>query len=252
MADSSNLRFLLAVVSKDEDFSLEDSQLWTIAEDFPGSEVSKIQNNSENITVVYNRLIERALADRFDFLVMMHSDVEIDVKGLAQHIASCSGKYDIMGLCGCEKFSISESPLNWYCASRKYPEFRWGCVSHGELGDLVSFWNSDRKDETDHSVACIDGLCIAMSRKAMETGVRFDEKLRFNCYDTQISLDAVMKHGLRLGCLVERGLRHFSVGKSITTDVFMEDELELRNHFGFGIPPNSRIERYLKTKENGK
>ena len=88
-----------------------------------------------------------------------------------------------------------------------------------------------------------------MTKKAMQSGLRFDERLRFNCYDTQISLDAVMNYKLRVGCLVEPSLKHFSVGRSILTDDFLVDEKVLRDRFGLGIPPNSKIEEFLKRTE---
>ena len=85
-----------------------------------------------------------------------------------------SGKYDLIGLCGCAKISVGQSPLNWFCGSIPYPNDRWGCVTHGELGGQVSFFSQHRPDVLDHEVACIDGLCIIFSRKAIDSGLRFD------------------------------------------------------------------------------
>ena len=244
------MKYLISIVSKDERFSISPDLLDSFSTEHKDSVVLQTSNNKENITVVNNRMIKRALDENFDFLVMMHSDVDVDLNGLISHIEECKEKYDVMGLCGCEKFSISESPLNWFCGSRKYPEYRWGCVCHGEIGNTISFFSGDRSAITDHSVACIDGLCIIMSRRAMTEGLRFDESLRFNCYDTQISLDAVMKLKLRLGCLVERELKHFSVGKSILQESFLDDELVLRKRFGFEVPKGSALEKYLTSKNS--
>lgn len=57
-------------------------------------------------------------------------------------------------------------------------------------------------DVLDHEVSCIDGLCIVFTKKAVESGLRFDEQFKFNCYDTQISFEAVMSKHLRVGVLV--------------------------------------------------
>lgn len=234
-------RFLVAIVSKDDRFSITPEEHKAFLDSHPDSAVTTIPDNRERITVVGNRLIGDAMKNGFDYLVMMHADVHVDLCGLSDHISRCDGIYDVMGLCGCEKIVVSESPLNWFCGSRQFPEGRWGCVSHGELGDMVSYFSEDRADVTEHRVACIDGLCIVMSRKSMESGLRFDENLRFNCYDTQISFDAVMRHGLRLGCLVEKDLKHYSVGRSILKDDFLVDELVLRRRFGFDVPPQSKL-----------
>lgn len=242
---------LLLIVSKDDKFSILNDKLNKFITEHTGSSYETIANNKENVTVIYNRYIEKALQGNFDYLVVMHSDVEIDLNKLYDHIIDCSEKYDVMGLCGCEKISVSENPLNWYCGSRKFPEFRWGCVCHGELGNSVSFFSGDRKETTDHPVACIDGLCITLSKKAMASGLRFDENLRFNCYDTQISFDAILKYKLRVGCLVETELKHYSVGKSILTDTFLDDEIVLRKRFGFEVPKDSRLAQYIASKNQG-
>lgn len=239
------MKFLVSIVSKDENFSITEDNESKFISSKPGSEIIKTKNNSENITSVNNRMIEKSLSGGFDFIIMMHSDVTIDLEKLANHIEECSGKYGIMGLCGCEKISVSECPLNWFCGSRRFPDGRWGCVTHGELGDSVSFFSGKTPNVTDHPVSCIDGLCIIMSKDAIKTGIRFDENLRFNCYDTQISLDALMNYGIKVGVLVEPDLKHFSVGKSILEDSFLKDEFFLRKRFGFPIPPGSRLEEYV-------
>lgn len=243
------MKYLITITSKNDQLSIPGDQLEEFQRNHPGSEVSVQTNNTTKITVLHNRSIELALSRKFDFLVLLHADVSLNLEHLASHIEECKDKYDVMGLCGCEKISVSESPLNWYCGSRKYPEWRWGCVCHGELGNSVSFFSADRPDMGDHDVACIDGLCMIFTRKAMESGLRFDENLGFNCYDTQISFDAVMNKKLRVGCLVQRDLKHFSVGRSILTDEFLEDEMVLRRRFGFEIPLGSRLEQLAASKK---
>jgi len=242
------VKFLVSIISKDEKFAVPVLHMSDFREKHPDSAIELVKNNSEYLTVVNNRMIEKALKEGFDFLVTMHADVELDLNGLVQHIEECADKYDLMGLCGCEKISVGTSPLNWFVGSRKYPQYRWGCVCHGEIGNTVSFFSGMHPETTDHAVSCIDGLCMILSRKAMESGLRFDDKLRFNCYDTQLSLDAILKHNLRVGVLVERELRHYSIGKSIFTDAFLEDELVLRKRFGFDIPKGSKIENFLNRR----
>jgi len=223
----SNFRFV--IISKDDKFVM----------DIPSSDnikFEKIANNRENITKVYNKILdEEKQSQNSDFLIFMHSDVKVDIAHLVSHIEECKDKYDVMGLCGCAKISMSQHPLNWFCGSRPFPESRWGCVTHGELHDQTSYFSAHSPSVTDHEVACIDGLCMIFGRKAIEDDkIRFDERLRFNCYDTQISMTTVLTNRKKLGVLVEKSLYHYSVGKSILTEDFQKDEDILR--CSFGIP----------------
>ena len=126
-------------------------------------------------------------------------------------------KYDLIGLCGCDKISVSQSPLNWFCGSRPFPMNRWGCVTHGELGDQITYFSQHSPEILDHEVACIDGLCIVFTKKAVEAGLRFDENL------------------------APFELKHYSVGRSITTDQFLINEIAFRDKWHLDYPQNSRI-----------
>jgi hypothetical protein len=140
-------------------------------------------------------------------------------------LETTSGKYDLMGFCGCSKISVGQSPLNWYCGSIPFPEYRWGCVTHGEIGNQTSFFSAHHPNITDHEVSCIDGLCIIFTRKAIDSGLRFDENLSpFDFYDTDISMQAILKYNLKIGVLVRKELQHWSIGKSILTPEFIKNE----------------------------
>lgn len=242
------------IVSKDDKFSLTGeniSDLYKINKDFGDSvRFQKIANNKENLTIVYNRELRHERENKSnDFLVFLHADVVVDFSHMIKHIIECKDKYDIMGLCGCQKIITSQSPLNWFTGSMQIPQSRFGCVTHGELGNHKSFFSGDRQKITDAPVACIDGLCIIFGRKTLESNIEFDERLRFNCYDTQISFDALMNFNLKLGVIVEESLMHYSVGKSILSKDFLFDEIILRNRFKLEIPKDSPIQSILN-KEN--
>lgn len=209
-----------------------------------GIEYVEIPNNTEKITTIYNREIENS--KDLDYLILMHADVDVDLNHMIPHIKECSVKYDVMGLCGCRKLSVSQSPLNWFSGSIKYPQSRYGCVIHGEAGNRTTYYNGSQKETTDIDVACIDGLCIIFTKKAIESGLRFDELFSFDFYDTDISFSAIMKHNLRLGVIVEESLRHHSIGKSILTRDFLTHEIDFRNKWNLEIPPDSPINKILK------
>ena len=63
----------------------------------------------------------------------------------------------------------------------------------------------------------------------------------FDCYDTDISLQTVLKYKFKLGVIVEESLKHYSVGKSIMTDDFLMHEIDLRKKWQLDFPPNSKI-----------
>ncbi len=242
-------------VGKDDNFSFTNEDASKFYQDHPeytdDVQFYRIPNNSENLTKVFNNELRIERTDKInDFLVFCHADVSLDFDHLIKHMVECEKKYDIMGLCGCQKFSVSQSPLNWFTGSIPNPQHRWGCVTHGEDRNSKSFFSQDRSNVTDAPVACIDGLCIIFGRKPLETDIEFDENLRFNCYDTQISLDAILNYKLNLGVLVEESLVHYSIGRSILTKEFLTEEIELRKRFNLEIPKNSPIERLFKKNES--
>ena len=232
-------RFHFCVVSKNQQFKLTKNDIEDYAKQHLEHSITAnfVENNTENITKIFNKELKDLRfsnsSDNDYFLILMHADVFLDLSHLINHILECSEKYDVMGLCGTEVLNISKTPLNWYTGSSDVPQKRWGCVTHGELGNQTSFFSQDRIETTDHSVGCIDGLCMIFNKKAVESGLEFDERLRFNCYDTQISLDALMNKKLQLGVIVEPSLQHYSVGRAILEQDFLIDEKVLREHFNF-------------------
>lgn len=218
-------------VSKDSNFKLPSEETAEYSNENISFEY--VANNSNPLPSVYNAAIERH-KDKADYIALVHADVRFDIRKLCAHIDECASKYDVMGLCGCAKISVSQHPFNWFCGSRPYPEFRWGCVTHGELNDHRSYFSSHSPDVMDHEVACIDGLCIILSKTAIDKGLRFDESLgKYNLYDTDISFQTVMKYNMKLGVLVTMDLSHYSVGKSILTKEFAEDEARFRKKWNF-------------------
>lgn len=248
-------KILILMVSKDSNFAIDEFTIQDFYAKWPeyvgNVDIQKISNNMMPLPELYNNVLDDVKyktfvnKEEYDFVVFMHADVSLKLVDLIMHIEKCKDKYDVMGLCGCAKFSVNESPLNWFCGSRQYPESRWGCVTHGETGNQTSYFSQHSPQEMDHSVACIDGLCIIINKKAAELGLRFGNEFAFDCYDTDLSLSTVLKYKLRLGVLVEKSLHHYSIGKSILSDNFLMTELKLREKWGFGIPKGSRLENLI-------
>lgn len=98
----------------------------------------------------------------------------------------------------------------------------------------------------DHEVACIDGLCMIFTKKALSKPIFFDTKFQYDFYDTDLSFQCVLKYNLKLGVIVEKSLQHYSVGKSILTNDFLMHEVDFRKKWNLEIPPTSPINTKLK------
>lgn len=237
---AKKLKIGIGIASKDKSFR-------TSAEDFEAfnkdSTVAEIvpyfwESNKNGLPRIYNEYLNVARQKKeLDAVIFMHADVQLDMKHLIAHFIECKDKYDVMGLCGCKKFSVGQSPLNWFTGSSPFPQDRWGCVTHGELGDQRSFFSEDRSDITDSEVACIDGLCIIFTKKALYSSFLFDERFLFDQYDTDCSAQCLLRQHFKLGVLVETSLQHFSIGKSILTQEFLVHENDLRAKWNWPILP---------------
>lgn len=236
------MNFNITIVSKDENVNkklidqINTIQLhYGIEQNSISLDYNLIKFNTQPLTLIYNQLLNKCRMEKsYDFQIFIHADVNLDLLHLLNHIIECKEKYDIMGLCGTEVLNVSQKSLNWWNGSHTTPDKRWGSVIHGELNDHQSYFSSHSPDILDHHVACIDGLCIIFGPNAIyNSNILFDEQFKYHCYDTDISLQCLMKYGLKLGVLVELSLQHYSVGKGILTEDFKSQEKLLRTKWNF-------------------
>lgn len=244
------MKVKFVIVSKDAGFKMLRDKFNTTVEDVE-IDVEYVADNSEALAVVYNKRLDEERAARLnDCLVFMHGDVSFNIDAFISHLKEVAPKYGLIGLCGTSIFNISQSPLNWWTSSNPTPYSKWGCVTHGELGDQTSFFSSHSPNVMDAEVACIDGLCIIFTKQALETDMRFDESLgKFDFYDSDISCQALMKYKLKLGVMVQKDLCHYSVGRSILTPQFLDSEALFRKKWNFPVPPDSAIFKHLEMKK---
>lgn len=234
-------KWKFVIVSKDGEFKIPPEKFTDVA-DLAEINISYVDNNTKPIAEVYNKYLESERGPNgtnWDYMVFMHSDVSFDLGGLIKHVEKVSEKYDIIGLCGTATMNVMESPLNWFTSSRPTPDKRWGCVIHGELGNQMTWFSQHSPDVGDHEVACLDGLCLIFTKKIiLDRSIRFDPTVgEFDFYDSDISMQAMM-NGLKLGVVVRKDLMHFSVGKSILTPHFLENEIKFRRKWNLPLPPN--------------
>lgn len=238
------------IVSKDTSFKMLKDK-FDLANDLASIEVEYVSNNVEGLPKVYNKkLVEERESKKHDYLVFMHGDVSFNSRSFIEHLKEVGPKYAVIGLCGTSTLNVSQSPLNWWTGSNPTPYEKWGCVTHGELGDQTSYFSEHSQNVMDAEVACIDGLCIIFTRQALETDIKFDEELAdFDFYDTDISCQIVMKYKLKLGVMVQKDLCHYSVGRSILTPSFLDSEIKFRAKWNFPIPEGSTVAKHIEMKK---
>lgn len=242
-----NIKFV--VVSKDTSFKMTNEK-FDLANDLASIDVEYISNNSDGLPKVYNKVLaDERLSNAHDYVAFMHADVSFNAREFISHLLQIGDKYDLIGLCGTSTFNVSQSPLNWWTSSNPTPYTKWGCVTHGELGDQTSYFSEHSPNVMDAEVACIDGLCIIFTKKALSTDMKFDESLGdFDFYDSDISCQALMKYNLKVGVMVQKDLCHYSVGKSILTPLFLDNEIKFREKWKFPIPNDSAIAKHIEMK----
>lgn len=243
-----NIKFV--IVSKDASFKMQEDA-FTNSKEIANVEVEYVANNAIGLPIVYNKQLDKARSSKsLDYLVLMHADVSFNIQKFIEHLNEVEGKYDIIGLCGTSVMNVSQSPLNWWTGSNPTPYDKWGCVTHGELGDQTSYFSDHSPTIMDAEVACIDGLCIIFTKKAIEqTDLKFDEQLSdFDFYDTDISFQAAMNYKLKIGVIVQKDLCHYSVGMSIMSPKFLESEEKFRQKWNIPIPAESALARHLEQK----
>ncbi len=242
------MKIRFVVVSKDSKFKMPREKFDETCDGLFDVTVEFVSNNREGLPKVYNRCLrEERSSMQNDYLVFMHSDVSFGMHAFLKHLSSIGQKYGLIGLCGTSTMNVSQSPLNWWTGSNPTPLSKWGCVTHGELGDKTSYFSNHSPSILDVEVMAIDGLCIIFTKKALETNLEFDESLGdFDFYDTDISFQAAMKHGLKIGVMVQKDLCHYSVGRSILTPAFLDVEAKFRKKWNLPITDEMAVGKHLK------
>ena len=134
-------------------------------------------NNSEPLWMHYNKVIEMAIDQRYDTVILLHDDVSIEDINLTGKLTDAFQDNDVVGLAGAKQASISK-PALWHLMSKQ--EDWSGAVAHKSPDDTVfmtSFGSMPAR------CVLLDGVFLAINVKSLKDGVRFDENLKFHHYD---------------------------------------------------------------------
>lgn len=185
-------------------------------------------NNTYTLTQFGNKMIEES-KDYYDYLILMHADVDLSLNEFVKHLIETKDKYDIVGLAGTKKLFISQSPLTWFTGSHKYPKERYGRITHNHDGMMLeSFFSRDKPDVFDTEVLTIDGLLMCFNKKTLQNEkARFDEQFTYDFYDLDFCLNAQVNTDLKIGVFVQPTI-HNSLGKSVLTEEYLDPERKFR------------------------
>lgn len=219
--DAGNILLLSNPRSKEEIEQLE-------SEDIAKIDISTMPNNTLTLTQFGNKFIQES-KDEYDYLILMHSDVDLSLNEFVKHLIEVKDKYDIVGLAGTKKLFISQSPLTWFTGSHKYPNERYGRITHNHDGMMIeSFFNKEKPDVFDTEVITIDGLLMCLNKKTLQNEkARFDEQFTYDFYDLDFCLNAQINTDLKIGVFVQPTI-HKSLGKSVLTEEYLNPERKFR------------------------
>lgn len=185
-------------------------------------------DNKLTLTQFGNKAIEES-KDYYDYLVLMHSDVDISLYEFVRRVLETKDKYDVVGLAGTKKLFISQSPLTWFTGSNRYPRERYGRITHNHSGMMLeSFFNRDKPETKDTEVLTVDGLLMCLNKKTMQNEkARFDEQFTYDFYDLDFCLNVQVNTDLKIGTIVMPTI-HNSLGKSVLTEEYLIPERKFR------------------------
>ena len=207
-------------------------------------ELIKHFNNRKPIGQLYNEILQeiRNSNERVDYLMFLHSDAMLNVGNVIRKLQTMIGKYDIIGFAGAKSIDLKVSPLTWFTGSNEFQDTRYGRViqdvsiltgdKDNKLGE--SFFNSEHPDVFDTAVATIDGCCMVLTSKVINSDILFNSDFLNDFYDMDFCLNARVNYEFSIGVLVEK-IIHLSLGTAVLTPEYKEREKLFRQRWGLSI-----------------
>lgn len=175
-------------------------------------------SNKDNICKHYNKVIELAVEENYDCVILVHDDVSIEDSMIVEKLRQAFKKFDVVGLAGAKQAKLKQ-PVLWHLMSSQQD---WsGAVAHTtNTGDvfMTSF------GPTPARCLIMDGLFLAIKVSSVTDDIRFDENIPTiaHHYDIDFCLNA-NRHRLKLTTWPIWAV-HKSPGLTDTTDEFKRGE----------------------------
>lgn len=172
-----------------------------------------IKDNTDGLSVCYNRVIDEHINNEDDILVFCHNDCYINDINLVEKIEKYSKQFDIFGVAGATSLNLRSPTIGWHLTD---PDHKHGAVMHTnyEQDWMVDFSNGKMLPQP---VITIDGVFIVMTHKAFST-IRFDEQFEFDFYDMDLCMSAYINQ-LSVG-VVPIMITHSSIGDGIRKEEY--------------------------------
>jgi GT2 family glycosyltransferase len=147
---------------------------------------------------VYNQAIDTLPDDAL--LVFVHDDLYLHDWNLHAQLLLALERFDLVGLVGCLQAAPDQPGWSFRLGANGQPERIAGIPSSGTLNHFDPHRvQPDVYGPTPQACALLDGVLLAAhSRVLRSTGLRFDPRFRFHCYDTDLCRSA-HQLGLRVG-----------------------------------------------------
>jgi hypothetical protein len=170
-----------------------------------------VRDNTEGLSVVYNRFLTDEYKDKI--VAFVHDDVEVEDLFFVEKLNE--SPFDVTALAGAVEFNKSAEKLAWHLASGE--DKKRGEVTHAAQGKVwtTCFWKHPRLSGIER-VLVFDGVFVAVNvEKALKAEVLFDERFGFHFYDISFSLNCFEKK-LTAGVIPLR-IVHHGLGDSMNT-----------------------------------
>jgi hypothetical protein len=177
--------------------------------------------NKESLSTLYNMSLIQALKDDIDCLILVHDDVILEEDPIPK-LEKLFDDYDLVGVAGASKIEL-KTPALWHLMSGGFHGGHLhGCVQHL---DPMGGKPKSNFGPYPNRVVMIDGVFMVLSRKLLESGVRFDENIpsKFHFYDIDFSLSVAQTENLKVG-VGDILITHESPGLREFTDDWREGE----------------------------
>lgn len=184
-------KLLIYSATTKNDLNLKDTTLYKSIENLDMSvDLIFETENTESLAIRYNEAIQKALNNNYDALILVHDDVKLE-HDPTESLEVDFDNFDVIGVAGASKVTL-QSPALWHL------------MGAGNLHGFLYHDIDGNRFPTNfgaypHRVVMIDGVFMALNRKAMET-VKFDETnpCKYHFYDLEYSSSCHLA-GLKVG-----------------------------------------------------
>ncbi len=212
---------IVSATSKKDDY---DTLLyWSLSEHnlHDNVDIQFVTKNQSGLCDVYNRY----LTDKYDTIIFVHDDVQIDTVNFVEKVNNALIKYDVVGVAGGGVVSVTpDTPILWHIMTKK--ETHSGTVLHidNKGHRYPSYFGDNPK-----SVSILDGVFLAINTKSiLSKNITFDPNLKgFHHYDIKFCIDCKVA-GLKLSTLGDVVIAHASPGLREYTPAFLESQEYMR------------------------